>query len=145
MLTHLLFQLVIIYMRISWQHTRRYSHTAPWSRTTLCHVDLPTASHAVEIEAGLGLSKLSGSNFNMVPCVAKTAPGQQPDARLKDGVRWLLTSIDNVFGQLDVRVQAETAAVRLVGSTPAVSASFWGRGYSRTVCNNYCFTGRAES
>ncbi len=44
------------------------------------------------------------SRFHILPCTAKTAPGGAADSRLREGVRWLLDTIDSVFATIDVKV-----------------------------------------
>lgn len=74
--------------------------------------DLPSAATAAEVAQQLGLSELKRNAFQILPCTAKTLPGKQADPRLKEGVKWLVSAIDSVFGKLDQRVQAEAEVVR---------------------------------
>lgn len=74
--------------------------------------DLPTAAAAAEVASALGLSELKRNRFNILPCTAKTPTGQAPDARLREGLKWLVGAVDSVFGSLNPRVQAEAEVVR---------------------------------
>mmetsp|Transcript_34385 Transcript_34385/g.76376 ORF Transcript_34385/g.76376 Transcript_34385/m.76376 type:complete len:374 (+) Transcript_34385:181-1302(+) len=69
--------------------------------------DLPTAAAAAEVATSLGLASLKHNRFNILPCTAKTPAGQQPDVRLREGLKWLISQVDAVFSTLDVRVQQE--------------------------------------
>ncbi|KAG2429000.1 hypothetical protein HXX76_011244 [Chlamydomonas incerta] len=73
--------------------------------------DLPTAAPAAEVVKGLGLTTCRNSH-NVFPCTAKTPAGQDVDHRLRDGLKWLVGTVDREFGRLDPRVQAEAEEVR---------------------------------
>ncbi|KAG2449901.1 hypothetical protein HYH02_000007 [Chlamydomonas schloesseri] len=73
--------------------------------------DLPTAAPAAEVVKGLGLATCRNSH-NVFPCTAKTPAGQEVDHRLRDGLKWLVGTVDREFGRLDPRVQAEAEEVR---------------------------------
>ncbi|GLC47359.1 ADP-ribosylation factor-like protein 13B [Pleodorina starrii] len=73
--------------------------------------DMSTASTAAEVVKGLGLATCRNSH-NVIPCTAKTPSGTPVDGRLRDGLRWLTSSIDREYGRLNARVQAEAEEVR---------------------------------
>ncbi len=73
--------------------------------------DLPTAATAAEIVKSLGLASCKNS-YNVFACTAKVPAGQPVDARLREGLRWLIGSVDREFSRLDPRVQAEAEEVR---------------------------------
>nr|A8INQ0.1 RecName: Full=ADP-ribosylation factor-like protein 13B; Short=CrArl13B [Chlamydomonas reinhardtii] len=73
--------------------------------------DLPTAAPAAEVVKGLGLATCRNSH-NVFPCTAKMPAGQDVDHRLRDGLKWLVGTVDREFGRLDPRVQTEAEEVR---------------------------------
>lgn len=74
--------------------------------------DLPTAASPATVAQALGLASLHKNTFNIVGCTAKTPEGQEPDLRVKDGMKWVISTIDNVFTKLDLRVQREAEIAR---------------------------------
>ena len=74
--------------------------------------DLPTAATAAEVAVALELSGFKGLRFNILPSVGKTPAGKPVDGRLREGVKWLVGSVDSVFSTLDVRVQSDALVAR---------------------------------
>lgn len=74
--------------------------------------DLPTAATASTVAQALGLDSCHRNTFNIIACTAKTAEGSEPDSRVREGMKWVISTIDNVFTNLDLRVQREADAAR---------------------------------
>ncbi len=60
------------------------------------HADLPGAAPAAEVAEALGLSELRRNAYHIKACTAKTPPGRSPDARIKEGLEWLLEAVGQV-------------------------------------------------
>ncbi|KXZ48851.1 hypothetical protein GPECTOR_25g436 [Gonium pectorale] len=73
--------------------------------------DLPTAAPAAEVVSNLGLTTCKNSH-NVFACTAKPTAGKPVDLRLREGLRWLVGSVDRVYGTLNPRVLADGEAVR---------------------------------
>jgi small GTP-binding protein len=73
--------------------------------------DLPAAAPAASVVEGLGLATCRNV-YNVFGCTAKTPAGQAADPRVREGLRWLVGSVDKVFAKLGPRVQAEGEAER---------------------------------
>eukprot|EP00798_Chlamydomonas_sp_ICE-L_P003193 gene3193-13210_t len=76
--------------------------------------DLPDVSKASDIENILAVTSdtYNSTAVHMVPCVAKCGEGQPPDARLRDGISWLMSQIDSSYGPLRTKVEADMEEVR---------------------------------
>lgn len=74
--------------------------------------DLPTAASPADIAAALGLANHKQNKFHILPCTALSSTDTDPDPRLRTGMRWLVASVDTLYGALAPRVAADTAVVR---------------------------------
>lgn len=74
--------------------------------------DLPTAAAAADVATALGLTAFQQNRFNILGCTAKTPAGQQADARLREGLKWVTGQVNQVFTALDLRVKVESEVVK---------------------------------
>lgn len=74
--------------------------------------DLPTAARPADIAAALGLANHKQNKFHILPCTALSSTDTDPDPGLRTGMRWLVASVDTLYGALAPRVAADTAVVR---------------------------------
>ncbi|MEW5313625.1 MAG: hypothetical protein WDW38_005178 [Sanguina aurantia] len=74
--------------------------------------DLPTAASPADIAAALGLANHKQNKFHILACTALSSVDTDPDPRLRMGMRWLVASVDTLYGVLAPRVAADTAVVR---------------------------------